>query len=245
MTDHSPPRAFNLADDEVVAYRSLSSLALAGLLAGLLSPLAFFGFSLWLLPLAATVVSALALRQIAVQAPNLVGRKAALTGLLLGVTILVAIPTNTGVYFYFIRAEARQFAAKWLEDVRNGDVLAAHQLTLDARKRSGPDVDLPALYKKREDLKKVFDLFRTQDVMRTLFALGRAAEYRYYETPQERTMDDGDYVEMTYAVTYADEHKGKTTFFITLAMSRRVDPESGRCDWTMGHIDAPVRPAGW
>ena len=153
MTDHSPSRAFNLADDEVVPYRSLSSLRLAGLLAGLLSPLAFFGLSLWLLPLAAAVVSALALRQIAVQSPYLVGREAALAGLLLGVTFLVAAPTNAAVYRYFIRREARQFAAQWIDDVRNGDVLAANQLSLDARLRAGPDADLPAFYSKRDDLK--------------------------------------------------------------------------------------------
>ena len=56
------------------------------------------------------------------QAPNLVGRKAALVGLLLGVTFLVAAPADDGVYRYFIRREARDFAAKWIEDVRNGDV---------------------------------------------------------------------------------------------------------------------------
>lgn len=248
MTDHSPSRAFNLADDEVAVYRSLSAMAVVGLLAGLLSPLAYllrFDFFAAAGGAAAAVLSALALRKIAVQSPYLVGRKAALAGLLLGVTFLVAVPTNSGVYHYFIRREARQFADQWIKDVRNGDVLAADQLTLDARKRAGPDADLPELYVKRDDLKKMLDLFRDQAVIRTLFALGRTAEYRYYETAEEGGMEDGDYVKMAYAVTYADPQKGKTTFFITMGMSRRVDPQSGRCDWTMGRTEGPVRPSGW
>ena len=62
-----------------------------------------------------------------------------------------------------------------------------------------------------DDLKKAFDLFRGQAVVRTLFALGRSAEYRYYETAEEGSVEDGgDYVKMTYAVTCVDGHKGKT-----------------------------------
>ena len=48
---------FDAADEEVARYRALSSLAVAGLLAGLLSPLAMFASVLWLLPLAAVVLS--------------------------------------------------------------------------------------------------------------------------------------------------------------------------------------------
>jgi hypothetical protein len=245
MAEHSPSRMFDLADEEVVAYRGLSSLAVAGLLAGLLSPLAYLDSTLWLLPLAAASASGLALWRIAVQSPNLVGRKAALAGLLLGMTFLVAAPTSTAVYRYLIRREALQFAAGWIDAVRNGDVLAAHQLMLDPRKRAPPDVPLVPFYSQSDYHMKMLDMFKAQAVVRTLFALGRSATYRFYETDAEGSQEDGDYVKSTYAVTFADEQNQKKTFFITLGMSRKVDANSGRCDWTTGRVEGPVTPVDW
>ena len=97
----------------------------------------------------------MALWQIAVQAPNLVGRKAALAGLLLGVTFAVAVPTDTGLYRYFIRREARQFAAQWIEDVRNGDVLAAHRVVAGCPRRARAGCDAgPRFYNKRRRSQK-------------------------------------------------------------------------------------------
>ena len=107
MPDHLSPM-FDAADEEVARYRAVSSLALAGLLVGLLSPLAMFTEALWFVPLAALVLSGLALRRIAVRAPDLVGRPAALAGLLLGVAFLVAAPVDDLVYRYYLRQQARQ-----------------------------------------------------------------------------------------------------------------------------------------
>ena len=128
-SDRSPPM-FDAADEEVARYRALSSLAVAGLLAGLLSPLAMFAPVLWLVPLAAVVLSGLALRRIAARWPELVGRPAALAGLMLGVAFLVAAPVDDLVYRYFLRQQARQFAEIWIDAVRHGEVYKAHQLML-------------------------------------------------------------------------------------------------------------------
>ena len=65
---------FDLADElNPRAIAASSSFAVAGLLAGLLSPLAMFYTMPIVFPVAAVITSALALRQIAVQAPNLAG----------------------------------------------------------------------------------------------------------------------------------------------------------------------------
>ena len=77
--------------------------------------------------------------------------------------------------------------------------------------------------------------------MRTLFALGTDANIRYYETDDENS----DFVRQIYAVTYRDEAKQPTTFFIRLLMQRFVDPGSGRVGWTMFSVEGGVRPTGW
>ncbi len=253
MTAPAPPRIFDAADDEITAYRGLSSLAVIGLLVALLAPLAMFAAYLLVLPLLAAVLSGLALWRIAAQAPNLAGRKAALAGMLLGVTFLVAAPADELLYRYFIRREARQFADDWIDAVRYGQVYIAHNLTLDPQRRvpptAPPDMTLAehyaAYYRDHNVFKRLLPAFLDKPLMRTLFALGTAAEYRPYDTAEEGSRGEGDYVALTYAVTFRDENQQKKTFFITLEMGRLIQHKTGRCDWIMGRVEGPVKPAGW
>ena len=243
---------FDAADEEATRYRAVSSLAVAGLLIGLLAPLAMWTAVLWPVPLVAMAVSGLALRRIAIRWPELVGRPAAWAGLLLGTTFLVAAPVDDYLYRYYVRQQARQFAEIWIAAVRNAkehheDVYKAHHLMLDPRQRHPLESDLSVYYRQNEKLQRTLNVFRHEPTMRTLFALGPAAEFRFYETANEGP----DFAQLTYAVTYPDEEKepktrtAKKTFFITLLIQRSVDTGSGRTNWTLLHVDGGVRPRGW
>ena len=244
--DHPAPM-FDAADEEVTRYRAVSSLALAGLLAGLLSPLAMWTAVLWLVPLAAVAVSGLALRRIAIRWPELAGRPAAWAGLFLGTTFLVAAPVDDFLYRYYVRQQARQFAEIWIDAVRNGEVLRAHHLMLDPRQRHPLDSNLAVYYRQNEKWRRMLNLWRNEPTMRTLFALGPKAEIRFYETAAE----GADFAQLTYAVTYPDEEQelktknAKKTFFITLLMQRSIETGSRRANWTLLHVDGGVRPRGW
>jgi hypothetical protein len=244
---------FDLADEESVSYRGLCGFAVAGLLAGLLSPLAIFYTTMIVFPLAAVAASAIGLRQIAAQAPNLTGRKAALAGLFLGFAFLVAAPADAMLYRYFVRREARQFAAAWIDDVRNGKVYQAHDLMIDPKKRVPSEVpsDMTVeqhyvdYYNRSDYQRRMLSTFLDKPIIRTLFALGKSAEYRFYETAEDGGEAGNDFVKTTYAVTYDDEKKRKTTFFIDLVMSRSIDHTTDRCEWTLARVEGPERPPGW
>ena len=81
--------------------------------------------------------------------------------------------------------------------------------------------------------------------MRTLFALGKKAAIRYYETAAQGHQEIFDLVQQTYAVTYPGEHDLPKSFFITLLMQRSVDGGSGLAFWTLVRVDGGVRPPGW
>jgi hypothetical protein len=253
MVQHVPSRIFDLDDEEVAAYRGLSSFAVVALLAGLLAPLAMFYATAIVFPLAAVAAAALALRQIAVQAPNLAGRTAALAGLFLGLVFLVAAPADGWLYRYYVRREARQFAAAWIDDVREGKVYQAHDLMIDPKKRVPPDVPpgtpvekYYADYYSRSDFqRRMLPPFIDKPVVRTLFALGKSAEYRFYETAEEGGDGNNDIVNMYYTVTFTDGQKQKKTFFISLGLNRAVDRTTDRCEWTLVRVDGPERPPGW
>jgi len=245
MSDRPAARMFDLADEEVTPYRGLSSLAVLGLLIGLAAPAAMFGSIFWLVPVAAVIISGLALRQIAAQAPNLVGRPAAMSGLFLGVVFLIAAPVDESVYRYYLRREARAFAATWIDAVQHREIYKAHHLTIDPKRRLSLDEPLVEFYAKSDSYRSLLRVFLNQPVMRTLFALGTDDQIRFYETAAEGPQEGGDFVQSTYAVTYKDADGRPTTFFIALLMSRVVDRNTGRRDWTMSHVDGGVKPSGF
>src|SRR5690348_9302651 len=83
-----------VATERLPQYRSISSLAVLTLLLGLASPLAIATPLLLVVPLAAVFTAIAALRQIGANAEILSGRGAALTGLFLGICMLVYPPTR-------------------------------------------------------------------------------------------------------------------------------------------------------
>jgi hypothetical protein len=242
--DQSSPPIFDAADTVVASYRAISSLAVAGLLVGLLSPLAMFAWVLWPLPLAAVVLSSLALWRIAVRWPELVGRPVALAGLMLGTAFLVAAPVDDLTYRYLLRHQARQFAEIWIDAVRHGEVYKAHHLMVDSKRRLPLESELANFYRKNEPSRRLLKQFAEEPTIRTLFALGPAANIRYYETASEGHEDFYDVVRQTYAVTYADEQKQLKSFFITLNMRRSVDTGSGAA-WNLVRVEGGVHPPGW
>ncbi len=249
--DPSSPSVFVAADEEVAQYHAISSLAVAGLLAGLFSPLAMLAWVLWLVPLGAVVLSTLALRRIAVHSPELVGRPAALAGLLLGATFLVAAPVEDYVYRYLVRRQARQFAQIWIDAVQHGEVYKAHHLMVDPKLRLPLESELADFYKKNEKARRLLMEFCKEPTMRALFALYRrpagqeAAKIRFYETADQHQQGESDVVQEIYAVTYMDERNQPKSFFIALLMQRTIDNASGRAAWTLVHVDGGVRPPGW
>ena len=236
---------FDAADEEVERYRAVSSLALAGLAAGLLSPLAMFASVLWLAPLTAVVLSGLALRRIASRPSELIGRPAALVGLLLGAAFLVAAPVEGFVYRYVLRQQAGQFAGTWIDAVRHGEVYKAHRMMINPQQRPPLENDPAEFYRRNPKWREMLDLFVDEPTIRTLFALGPAAKIRFYETVAEGRRDVFDVVQQTYAVTYRDEHEQPKTFFITLLMQRSVETGNGQAHWTLLQVEGGVRPSGW
>ena len=121
--------------------------------------------------------------------PDLVGRPAALAGLLLGTAFLVAAPVDDLVYRYFLRQQARQFAEIWIDAVRHGEVYKAHHLMIDPEQRLPLENNLADFYRQNANWRRMLNVFVKEPAMRTLFALGPAAEIRFYETAAEGRQD--------------------------------------------------------
>jgi len=250
MSAYPQPRLTDGQDAEIAQYRALSGLAATGLILGLLSPFWMIDPLLWLLPVppVGILFSLLALRQIMLNAPVLVGRKAALLGLTLSLLFGTAAPTNWLCYRWAVCREARQFARQWFDFLARGQPQKAYQLTLHPRYR--PPLDDQALqdtYRQGSAAQKELENYRTQPLIHALTALGERAQIRYYQTDGMVHTGEKDVVFQVYAVTYQDPQAGgtgeKKSFFVSLELYR-LRLKDRRAEWQLGRTDGGLKPAG-
>ncbi|MGA2796509.1 MAG: hypothetical protein ABSE63_02910 [Thermoguttaceae bacterium] len=247
--DIRQPRVTEQTDEQVAEYRSISGWAVAGLVMGLLSPLALADPLLWAVPIIAGMVCIRAFGQIKQKAPAMIGRKAALAGLWLAVFSLTAAYSD---WFYFrwrIREEARQAALFWFELLAKDRPELAFQLTLLPRQRHALDDRIWEFYVDSENSKiKWFTEFKkyiapgkteeSPNLVRTLLALGDSAEVRYLGTLDQFYVDLQYVVDQLYAVTFV-ESGAKKTFFVLVRQARLVvgDKAVWRIIYAQGGVD--------
>ena len=238
--EDSKPRLGNARDD-VLGYQAVSGLAVAGLILGVVAAVAFIHPLLWLVPAAGILVAGLALRRIARDAPALIGRKAALAGLMLAMFCATAAPSGWSAYRGFMRREARQFARVWFDFLRRDEPHKAHQLTRHPRYRLPLDESLWVAYEEGSDPRNELENYVSRPEVRALLALGDKARVRYYDTEGQGREEGCDVVYQVYAVT-CDEAGGKKTFFIGVALKRYRLQGTRRAFWRITRTDGGVRP---
>lgn len=222
-------------------YRSVSGIAVAGLVFGTLSLGAMVDPLAWILPTVGIGFSATALVRIAGSDGSLIGRKAALVGLALSVTFGTAGPVEWFCSRWLVRREARQFTEAWFEYLRQGDPHKAHQLTLPLADRQPLDDSLWTEYQQglRLDLKGELK----KPLVRSLLHLGDRAQVRFYQTTMQDRTGNRDRLEMVYAVTYPDGEE-KKSYLVSVRLERREIEHTTHAGWRIIGADGGIRPPG-
>ena len=228
-------------DAEVTEYRAVSGLALAGLIAGILAPLAMVHPLLWIVPAAGIVLSVAALRRISRDALALIGRKAAFTGLVLSVLFAAIAPANWFTYRHLIDREAEQFALQWFDFLRQGEMLKSYQLQEPPSGRLPLDDWLWEHYGPESAGRMALQGYVERAEVRSLLALGQKALVRYYDTERQSRADGTDHVKQVYAVTTGEAGR-KTSYFVRLGMRRYPDRGTGRAYWQIVDVEGGIRP---
>ncbi|MGQ9821216.1 MAG: hypothetical protein ACUVQK_05095 [Thermogutta sp.] len=232
------------APAEAAEYRPLSGLAVSALIAGVIAPLAFFSPFLWLIPALALILGVWAEVAIRRQDPPRLGRTAARIGAALGLFLLAAAPARWFTHRALVDAEARRFGWAWLELVRAGDLLRAHQLSMSAPLRQPMDETLPEKYAVGQPARRDLEAFLGRSETQALLALGKrgGVQIRYFDTETIYRDDRSDVVVQSYAVTYHDDQGQKKTFFLILTMYRLPISEAGVSDWYLSAVRSDVPP---
>jgi hypothetical protein len=216
-------------DAELEGYRPLSAQAVAALILGLAAPLALVEAAFLLIPGLGIVLSWLALRKIRQSA--MIGRKIALTGMVLSLICLSAVPARDFAYQRMIDAESQEFCLLWFKFLTRGEPQKAFQLTVDPRSRQSltDDTELWTFYrtdrKSREKLRK----YVKGDLVRTLLALLPRAHVQYNNTIGRSSTIDSDDVYDVYAVTYEDQGERRSMLVNIRVERRRYGCQAGWC----------------
>ena len=240
----APPRLSDTQDADMARYHPLSSLAVAGLVLGLLSALAVLGPLLWIIPAAGAVTSGAALWRISRPAAQLAGRRLAQCGLLLSIALGTTVQVDTIVYRFLVRREARQFAALWFGYLlaRPPQPQKAYQLTLPPRFRQPLDEQLGDFYRRNPHRHESLDDYLQTPLVRKLLALGPAAEARCQASEHQVSSDEGEAVELLYAVTHSGRD-GPTTLLVNLGLTR-FKLDNGRANWQVTHAEEVTKGEG-
>jgi len=230
-------------DAEFAAYRALTVQAVAGLIFGLLAPLALLAPVFWAMPALGVFFSGWALRRIKRDPTALTGRKLAWAGLSLSLLFAAAAPADWLVYRRIVRDEARQFSALWFRYLTHDEPQKAHQLTVPPQSRQPLDDHLWAFYRNAPRSRQALEGYVKSPLVRTLLALGPRAVVRFYETAGQSHDDNNDLVELFYAVTYEEEGETKSFFVAVQALRMKLADDSA--GWRIVQAGGGAKPPGW
>ncbi len=223
------------ADGEVARYRAVSAWAIAALLLGLLSPLAFVGPVLWSLPLLCIAVALVAMWKISASAGELVGWSLALLGLLLALLFGLAAPAHTLTRQYWLESRAEAFADEYIELLRQGRPFAAYQLMLYPTLRKPLNTELPADYDKDPRAKQKYERFLQAEPALTLLAQRDRANFQRLSCQLLSSDDESDRVALRYRIS--PPQTGAAPVVIQLTVLRFLDGKTGREQWRIKSAD--------
>lgn len=243
MATGTPSRASSPAfhaDDleEATQYRSLSVLALLGLLFGLASPLCFGAPLLMAVPIIGAVLSLLALQRIASSNGSLAGRWAAIIGLFLCVAVGVAPFSRHYVIRTQRESQAKEFGQKWLKMMVDGKVEDAFRLTVDSTR--GPAPPTPG---EKTTPTNPYDVFRALPLVKAIEAAGPDAEIRFDETVlYEPESFKKVYVRQKFDVVPHSGGADAKPINVFLISQRAQLASEGRSRWLVWKMDDSANP---
>lgn len=209
-------------DPELTEYRPVSGWALAALLLGFATPVAFIHPMLWCVPAAGVGLAAYALYRLGHAEVAMVGRKAALIGLLVSLVMAAAAPTHYATHNYWLSARAEELGARWFEAIRTGQNQRAFDMMFHPPTRH--DEPPPNAPEGSPPAQAPFASFLQRPTMKKLIELGRQA---HPVTTQADVMPEefGRQVVFVWYEIGPSDPAATKPFVVELQTQRQLEPE--------------------
>jgi hypothetical protein len=236
----------SFSDDasELVGYRNVSTLAVVGLLLGIASPLCIFGKLLMIIPLAGVAVSLAALRRIGASGGMLVGRPAAVLGMVISIATGAAVVSHALVIRHLRVDQAVEVGKEWIKTALSGDTERAYFL---AYGDAPPDPGQPQDFGPGGN---PYERFVAGPTVHALSSVGSGADIQFVETLQFGNQGRGEfYVRQRFLVTPQGSNSASTgergvRINVLLQLHRTKAPGASYMTWLTTPIEEADLPAG-
>jgi hypothetical protein len=213
-------------------YRSVSGLAVAAALLGLVSAVVLVNPLLAPVPVAGLIAALVALRAIGNSGGQLVGRLPALVGLCLATFFLGWGLTAHLARQSLLEKRAKQAADGWLELLQNGKVEQAHQFRLSPASRLSSSEALAEHYKNNKEAAEDLQVFKTGSGVRDLMTFGADAEVQFEGLASALKDGFSDILVLKYS--YARPSGERQPMWVHV--SRRHDEATKRPEWEVSGL---------
>ncbi len=239
MANSYPTSPSHPPTDRDAEYQPISLLALAGLLIGAASVVAFIQPLLWTVPLTGFFLSAASLLRINHHTPLLTGRKAAIAGLILSTLFGVCAITFFVGRNWVLTGRAQQFTDAWFEHVRNGRFYEAHQFTIHPQLRMPLDSSLSQVYENDEKTKEEYGKFLTKAPMDVIAAQWKGMQVHHVEHAGQLIGPEQDSFVELYQVDFAPGSQ-PAQVLVYLVVRRIEDSKTGNEAWQLVRVEPPA-----
>lgn len=225
----SPGRRFHGEAPEEPEQPSVSRLAVAALVLGILSLAAVTSPVMWMLPIIAVLVSGLALRTLAARRTAQRGRALALIGLTLACFLGGFAPVRHFHRQRVLFAQARTCAEQWFDLIRVGRTMDAHRLQLGYAERSDAAATLggPAATEMR---RSQFEAFVTNSPVKELARWGVEGQVGFRGDLRIDSFESTDVVTQRFELTKKTDPEHRL-IVVDIALVRQVFPEQAESRW--------------
>jgi len=227
---------FASADEAALAeYRAVSRPAIVALVLGLASATALAHPLLLAVPVVAVAVGLAAMASVARNSQTLIGRKAALTGILLALLFASWAPARIVGRRWLLYDHARRFSDAWVKLLHEQEYEKAHQLTVEAARRQPPEADLKAFYRHHPD---EFNTLYSHPSMSIVKRLGSKIRLRYAGNVRQDRAATYTNVVLAYAAGYNEDGREKA-LRVHVVVQRDDDPRRGPPTWHVRGVADP------
>ena len=244
-------------EESLQDYRSINRTSIVGFVLGVFSAASLLHWLLLPIAIAAILTSSLALLQIRARGGELLGRKAALAGVALGIFFFAFATTKEYIRRGELDRQARQHADKWLELIQEGGLPNLYkafelQRTYPERKPLGTDLALvfgdPAELTESDpsmlddELRELlmprmeFRRFLERPMVEEILGAGTDSVFAFVEVAGRNRHGDNDIVVLEYLIRYKKDNQSKTTRFY-VKMARNYYDDIGEAHWHAAEVD--------
>ena len=241
-TTDAPTPAAPAIENQIIAYRALSPLAVTSMLLGLVSVLSFAGDFFYLFSVAAVLTGIAANRKIRRFPDMLTGAPLAKAGIVMGLTFGLASFTFATVQGQLQKRSADSFARLYVKILQEGDLGEAlwYQVPAQSRKLESPKQLIEKMRATEKD-ESNFQLQYAQLMSLKTQLASPGAEIHYHEI-ESHVINNLDVLVSALADVHVPESKDQVAKEQHALVVMKGSPEGGTYSWIVEGVRYPYTP---